>query len=88
MKIRFGVTAPLDGVRWEMPRIVERNFGMADGLEHAVWLQGDCGFDLTGSWQAHAPRTATATATRLPASLDGEAVMDSGIALVTETAAG
>ena len=27
MKIRFGVTAPLDGGRWELPRIVERNFG-------------------------------------------------------------
>ncbi len=48
MKIRFGVTAPLDAGRWELPRIVERNFGTKVGLEHAVWLQGDWGFDLTG----------------------------------------
>ncbi len=46
MKIRFGVTAPLDGARWELPRIVERNFGTAGALEHALWLQGDCGFSL------------------------------------------
>lgn len=47
MKIRFGVTAPLEDGRWELPRIVERNFGAAVSLEHAVWLQGDRGFDLT-----------------------------------------
>jgi hypothetical protein len=47
MKIRFGVTAPLDDGRWELPRIVERNFGTAGSLEHTVWLQGDRGFGLT-----------------------------------------
>lgn len=46
MKIRFGITAPLDGELWELPRIIERNFGTADALEHAVWLQGDKSFRL------------------------------------------
>jgi hypothetical protein len=48
MKIRLGVTAPLDGRRWELPRIIERNFGLAGNLEHALWLQGNCGFDVAG----------------------------------------
>lgn len=46
MKIRFGITAPFDGELWELPRILERNFGTKDSLEHAVWLQGEAGFDL------------------------------------------
>jgi hypothetical protein len=49
MKIRVGVTAPLDGRRWELPRIIERNFGLAGKLEHSLWLQGNCGFEVTGS---------------------------------------
>ena len=49
MKIRFGVTGPIDGGRWAMPRIIERNFGLAEGLEHAVWLQGAEEFSLAGS---------------------------------------
>lgn len=48
MKIRFGVTAPLDRSRWELPRILERNFGTKEGLEHAVWLQADRDFALRG----------------------------------------
>lgn len=48
MKIRFGVTAPLDGTRWELPRIVEQNFGVAAGAEHALWLQGDRSFEVSG----------------------------------------
>lgn len=48
MKIRFGVTAPLDGRRWELPRVVERNFGVAEGAEHALWLQADDGFEISG----------------------------------------
>jgi hypothetical protein len=82
MKIRFGVTAPLDGVRWEMPRIVERNFGLAGELEHALWLQGDCGFDLTGNGKPMAAQR-DGDGHSLPATLDGESVMDPGIALVT-----
>jgi hypothetical protein len=46
MKIRLGITAPLDGDAWELPRIVERNFGFAEKLEHAVWMQGESGFTL------------------------------------------
>lgn len=48
MKIRFGVTAPIEGGRWAMPRIIERNFGLAEGLEHAVWLQSGDEFSLAG----------------------------------------
>jgi len=54
MKIRFGVTAALDGNRWELPRIIERNFGTKEGLEHAVWMQADSGFKLTGLKESHA----------------------------------
>ncbi len=48
MKIRFGVTAPLDGRRWELPRVVERNFGIAEGAEQALWLQADKAFEISG----------------------------------------
>lgn len=58
MKIRFGITAPFDGELWELPRILERNFGTKDGLEHAVWLQGEAAFDLLE--RDAAPRKAAA----------------------------
>jgi hypothetical protein len=48
MKIRLGITAPLKDGSWDLPRIVERNFGTVEKLEHAVWLQGDRDFRLTG----------------------------------------
>ena len=48
MKIRFGVTASLDGARWELPRIVERNFGIAKTGEHALWLQANEAFEFDG----------------------------------------
>ncbi len=83
MKIRFGVTAPLDGGRWEMPRIVERNFGTAAALEHAVWLQGGCAFKLTGTGNTLAAHR-DGEGHSLPATLDGNAVMNSGIALVAD----
>jgi hypothetical protein len=83
MKIRFGVTAPLDGGRWEMPHIVERNFGTSAALEHAVWLQGDRGFELTGSGGTLAAHR-DGDGHSLQATLAGSAVMDSGIALVTD----
>lgn len=44
MKIRLGITAPLrlasadDGVL-HLPTIVERNFGLGEGLAHSVWLE-------------------------------------------------
>ena len=44
MKIRFGMTAPLDMVdlkngRVRMPAMVERNFNLRDDLKHSVWLE-------------------------------------------------
>lgn len=48
MKIRFGITAPLDGKTWELPRLIERNFGFSPGLSHALWLQGNHKFQLLG----------------------------------------
>lgn len=44
IKIRFGVTAPLhlesaDAGVLVWPRIVERNFGIADHFEHSVWVE-------------------------------------------------
>lgn len=48
MKIRLGVSAPLQQGRWELPYVVERNFGFMWNLENAVWLQGDCEFELSG----------------------------------------
>lgn len=84
MKIRFGVTAPLDDGRWEMPRIVERNFGMTGSLEHAVWLQGDCGFQLTGNGK-YLSAQRDGEGLSLPVTLDGSAVMDSALALVIDT---
>lgn len=82
MKIRFGVTAPLDGCRWELPRIVECNFGLADGLEHALWLQGDCAFGLTGTGQ-DLTANQDGDGRSLPVTLAGAAVMNSGVAVRT-----
>jgi hypothetical protein len=82
MKIRLGVTAPVDGARWELPRIVERNFGMKDQLDHAVWMQGDGDFELAGTGKplsAHRDGEGFS----LSATLDGTAMTHSGIALVT-----
>ncbi len=80
MKVRFGVTAPLDDGRWEMPYIVEQNFGIADGLEHALWLQGDRAFDLT---EGGAARTSIrdGDGQSLSAMLKRESLMTAGIAL-------
>jgi hypothetical protein len=83
MKIRFGVTAPLDGDRWELPRIVERNFGSTGTLEHAVWLQGDGGFDLAGTGKTLASNR-DGEGYSLAATLDGASVMKPGAALVAD----
>ncbi len=80
MKIRFGVTAPLDGLRWEMPRIVERNFGLSDGLQHALWWQGDCAFGLTGAGK-DLTSNQDGDGHALPVTLASAAVMNPGIAL-------
>ena len=80
MKIRFGVTAPLDGGRWELPYVIERNFGVAGELEHALWLQADEGFDLTGVRPARSSsREGGHHALRL--SLDGGGPFAPGLAM-------
>jgi hypothetical protein len=83
MKIRFGVSAPLDNGRWEMPRIVERNFGTTSTLEYAVWLQGDRAFSITGTGKTLAAHR-DGEGHSLPVTLDGGTMMDSGIALVAD----
>ena len=46
MKLRVGITAPLDssGRLW-MPEIVERNFSMPSKLPHGVWVQSRQAFE-------------------------------------------
>lgn len=83
MKIRLGVTAPLDERRWELPRIIERNFGTSNKLEHAVWLQGPCGFKLTGGDQPLASNR-DGTGQSLSATLAPEHAMGNGLAWVVE----
>ncbi|MDB4673300.1 VIT domain-containing protein [Verrucomicrobiales bacterium] len=43
IKIRFGITAPLDrGAhpgRLHLPSLIERNFSIGSGLKHSVWVQ-------------------------------------------------
>jgi hypothetical protein len=72
----------LDDTRWELPRIVERNFGLSDGLEHALWLQGDCAFELAGTGKKLLTNK-DGDGHSLPVTLDGATVMNSGIALCT-----
>lgn len=45
MKVRLGITAPLALARMDegcarLPQFLERNFSMAEGFTHAVWLEG------------------------------------------------
>lgn len=84
MKIRFGITAPFDGVRWEMPYVVERNFGLKESLEHAVWLQGGGTFDLINSGRTQ-PAARDGEGYSLAASLAKNSLMTSGVALATAT---
>lgn len=44
MKIRIGITAPLEGDTWRLPYITEKNFGDTAQLEHALWMQADSAF--------------------------------------------
>ncbi len=49
MKIRIGVTAPLDAKgRLFLPRIIEQNFGIREELNTNVWVQGDVSMSLEG----------------------------------------
>jgi hypothetical protein len=81
MKIRFGITAPLDHGQWELPRILERNFGTVDSLEHSVWLQGDAAFSLAST--AIDPRDASRDGPgfSMSASLEPDAAMGDATAV-------
>ena len=48
MKIRVGVTAPLHDGEMVFPQILERNFSVPEGVEHAIWLQSDVPFEMAG----------------------------------------
>ncbi len=82
MKIRFGVSAPLENGRWELPHVMERNFGLAENLENAVWLQGNCEFSLSGSGKPQ-DSIADGTGRSLSATLDKSGLMSPGTALCT-----
>ncbi|MEI6176130.1 MAG: PEP-CTERM sorting domain-containing protein [Verrucomicrobiota bacterium] len=83
MKIRFGVTAPVTGGTWELPRIIERNFGTAGKLGHALWLQGDAAFKLAGSEQPQSSST-DGPGFSLSVSLKPEFVSSNGISVSLE----
>ncbi|ATC66242.1 hypothetical protein CMV30_18915 [Nibricoccus aquaticus] len=69
MKIRFGVTMPLRAIsegkaEMMLPRIIEQNFSVPDGVTHALWLESasplalaDGGLkpvrETNGLWSAH-----------------------------------
>jgi Vault protein inter-alpha-trypsin domain len=44
MKIRIGITAPLEGDTWRLPYITEKNFGQVSQMENALWMQADKAF--------------------------------------------
>ncbi len=66
MKIRFGVTAPCEDGAWELPRIVERNFGIGSGLEHALWMQADRSFTMPGLPESRADGKGYSSQSGLP----------------------
>ena len=80
MKIRLGITAPVVGGRWEMPYVLERNFGLDRSLEHAVWMQADESFEIVGESRA-APSSQDGPGHSLSVSLDGESVLEGGKAV-------
>lgn len=82
MKIRLGITAPLDGTRWELPYVLERNFGLSENLEHAVWLQGGGTFDLIGSGKTQSAGR-DGEGYSLASSLPINGLMASGVTLIT-----
>lgn len=84
MKIRFGVSAPLEGGRWELPHVVERNFGLAEQLETAVWLQGNGEFSISASGKSQ-DAVPDGSGRSLAATLDPSGLMAPGTALCTES---
>ena len=55
MKIRLGITAPLSSGAWEMPHLLERNFGLAGNLQPSIWFQADQAF----RWQSNGSTTSS-----------------------------
>lgn len=50
MKVRLGITAPLDGVAkgaLAMPLFIERNFTVPPDISHAVWIQANRAFQTS-----------------------------------------
>ena len=86
MKIRFGITAPLDHGQWELPRILERNFGTTDSLEHSVWLQADAGFRLASTGLESRDAVRDGPGFSMSASLKPDAAMAGATAVRMETA--
>ena len=84
MKIRFGVSAPLENGRWELPHVMERNFGLAENLENALWLQGDCGFSLIGAGKSQGA-IADGSGHSISATLGSAGLMSPGTALCAES---
>jgi len=80
MKIRIGITATLDGARWELPHIIERNFGTESGLEHALWLQADRGFELVDG-DRESRSAVDGKGHSLAITLGADAAMSNGIAV-------
>lgn len=84
MKICFGVSAPLEGGRWELPHVVERNFGLAENLENAVWLQGNCEFSLSGEDKSQ-DSIPDGAGRSISTALDSERLMSPGTALIAKS---
>jgi hypothetical protein len=84
MKIRLGVSAPLQQGRWELPYVVERNFGFTEPLENAVWLQGDCEFELSGAGKSQ-KSVQDGTGRSLVARLDPASLLVSGTAVCADS---
>ena len=84
MKIRFGVSAPLEGGRWELPHVMERNFGLAENMENAVWLQGNCEFSLSGAGKSQ-NSIPDGTGRSISTTLASEGLMSPGTALIAKS---
>jgi hypothetical protein len=82
MKIRLGVTAPIHDNNFELPYIIERNFGTLPKLAHAVWLQGNSKFDLRSSKQVHSSQP-DGGGFSMPVTLDGAVTMSPDLTILT-----
>jgi len=53
MKFRLGITIPLEldaagGAAFDLPEILDRNFGVESELRHRIWLQSSANLELSG----------------------------------------